>query len=190
MRLGNFSVEIPQGKERNSGYVAMQHNTKYAVKLSNFSDLDCDAKVEIDGKLVGAWRVHSNTHVTIERPAHDTGCFTFYQFGTQEAEKAGLVISDKLGLISVLFKPERKIEPIPEKLERISNCYSCGSSEKYRYRVGGTGLSGKSDQEFNTVQPLYYDETGFVQIHLRLECETDEPHPLTPVSTPVPPPLL
>ncbi len=55
--------------------------------------------------------------------------------------------------------------------------------------AGGTGLSGKSKQEFRSVEPLDYDETGFVQINLRLVCQTDEPRPLTPASTPVPPPL-
>ena len=35
MRLGNFSVEIPKGKELDAGYVAMKHNTKYALRLAN-----------------------------------------------------------------------------------------------------------------------------------------------------------
>jgi hypothetical protein len=182
MRLGNFSVEILKGKELNSGYVAMKHNTKYALRLSNFGDLRCDAEVEIDGKPVGAWRVPSNKHIVIERPVHDTGCFTFYKAGTREAKKAELVRSDKLGLISVSFKPEEKLD-----------CYlafSLDLDEEVGLQAGGTGLSGKSEQEFDTVQPLDYDETGFVQINLRLVCEIDEPRPLTPVSTPIPPPLL
>ncbi|MCI5131037.1 MAG: hypothetical protein D3904_05815 [Candidatus Electrothrix sp. EH2] len=74
MRLDNFSVEILNGRELDSGYVAMKHDTKYALRLSNFGDLRCDAEVEIDGKPVGVWRVPSNKQIVIERPVHDTGC--------------------------------------------------------------------------------------------------------------------
>ena len=179
MRLGNFSVEILKGKELNSGYVAMKHNTKYALRLSNFGDLRCDAEVEIDGKPVGAWRVPSKDSIVIERPVHDTGCFTFYKAETREAKKAELVRSDQLGLITVLFMPE-------EEKEEVWGALLC----KRAFKAGGTGLSGKSDQKFRRVQLLDYDETGFVRINLRLVCETDEPRPLTPVSTPIPPPLL
>ncbi|MCW5212381.1 hypothetical protein VU04_05685 [Desulfobulbus sp. TB] len=207
MRLGNFSVEIPKGKELDSGYVAMKHNTKYALRLSNFGDLRCDAEVEIDSKPVGVWRVSSNDSIIIERPTHDTGCFTFYKAGTREAKKAEVVRSDKLGLISVTFKPEEKIEidcfldlSLDENVDfcldcdgedndELDLCLSLDDAEE-SLEAGGTGLSGKSEQEFHTVRPLDYDETGFVRINLRLVCETDEPRPLTPVSTPIPPPLL
>ena len=183
MRLGNFSVEIPRGNYLDSGYVAMKHNTKYALRLCNFGDLHCDAEVEIDGKPVGAWRVPSNGRIVIERPVHDTGCFTFYKIGTGEAKKAELVCSEKLGLITVLFKPEKKVDQGFSVLQM-------NLLRTTARKAGGTGLSGKSEQEFRTVQPLDYDETGFVRINLRLVCETDEPRPLTPVSTPVPPSLL
>jgi len=215
MRLGNFSVEILKGKELNSGYVAMKHNTKYALRLSNFGDLRCDAEVEIDGKPVGAWRVPSNDSTVIERPTHETGCFTFYKAGTREAKKAELVRSGKLGLISVIFKPEE--EPVihfdidcedaedlnyefdddidlsfdveDEDAEGEFSFSSDDEGAEEELEAGGTGLSGKSEQEFCTVQPLDYDETGFVQINLRLVCENNEPRPLTPSSTPIPPPL-
>ncbi|MCI5188919.1 MAG: hypothetical protein D3905_03765 [Candidatus Electrothrix sp. AS4_5] len=272
MRLGNFSVEILKGRELDSGYVAMKHNTKYALRLSNIGDRRCDAEVEIDGKLVGVWRIPSNKHIVIERPTHDTGCFTFYKAETREAKKAQLVQSGKLGLISVLFKPEKKLDcyfdfddddiefcldcngedsdeldlclsldDTEEGLEAggtglsgkseqefrtadfdfdddeqefctadfdfddddIEFCLDCNGEDSDELdlclslddteeglEAGGTGLSGKSEQEFRTAQPIDYDETGFVQINLRLVCETDEPRPLTPVSTPIPPPLL
>jgi hypothetical protein len=248
MRLDNFLVKISEGKELNSGYVAMKHNTKYAVQLSNFSDLQCDAEVEIDGKVVGVWRVQSKDRIIIERPVHDTGCFTFYKIGTREAKKAELVSSGKLGLISVLFKPEKKIDhselnlslegnsdgglnldlsldedtdddfalfldgddsndnldfffDLENELEDavaedtdggldLSLDDDSNNNFDLELSAGGTGLSGKSEQEFHTVQPLDYDKTGFVQINLRLGCEADEPRPLTPVSTPVPPSLL
>ncbi len=52
MRLGLFAVEIPQGHETNTGYVALEHNTKYSIKLSNLGNVRCDADVDVDGKRV------------------------------------------------------------------------------------------------------------------------------------------
>lgn len=209
MRLGNFSVEIPQGEMLKSGYVAMRHDTKYTVVLSNSGDVRCDAEVEIDGKSVGIWRIQSHDSMVIERPVHDAGCFTFYKIGTREARKAAIVRSDKLGLITVIFKPEIKSKP-PYLDDDLDSSFSVDKNDHFclsyddedvgldfddapfaaeELEAGGTGLSGESKQEFRSVEPLDYDEAGFVQINLRLVCQTDEPRPLTPVSTPVPPPL-
>ncbi|CAK8715836.1 hypothetical protein GKODMF_07420 [Candidatus Electrothrix gigas] len=176
MRLVDFSVKIYRGKELSSGHVVMRHNAQYALRLSNSGATRCDAEVEIDGKPVGSWRVYPRNDIFIQRPIHDRRSFTFYKLGTREAQEAKLVQSDKLGLISVTFKPE-----IRSLFHNHRICF---------FRAGGTGLSGKNQQEFSTVKPLDYDETKFVQINLRLVCETDEPRPLTPVSTPIPPPLL
>lgn len=174
--LGNFSLEIPEGDEPVDGYVTINHNTKYSIKISNSDDRPCDAKVEVDGKQVGIWRIPSGKSIALERPAHDTGHFTFYKFDSTDAQKAGLILDDNLGLISVLFKPEK-----PPVI----------SETKFSMRMapGGTGLSGKSEQKFKDVKPLDYDEAGFVHIHLRLVCKVDEPRPLTAASTPVPGPI-
>lgn len=197
MHLGNFALEIPQGHELDSGYVEMRHNTKYTLKLSNNDKRRCDAEVEVDGKLVGIWRVQSNNYIIIERPSHDDGCFTFYRLDSPESQKANLVENDKLGLVSVLFKPEKPyIAPTVHYSTSDSGMrYSTAGSGDIRYSTapspGGTGLSGRSEQQFRTVAPLDYDQDSFVQIHLRLVCVNDklhEPRPLTPVSSPVPPP--
>lgn len=181
MKLRNFSMKIEGGRERITGYVEMAHNTKYAVILSNKSPLDCDAVVEIDGKEVGVWRVYSGKNIRIERPVHDTGQFTFYKFDSSEGGKVGLVRNDKLGLISVLFKPE--------KIRSMDILDFYDFDDEIPCSAGGTGLSGKSEQKFIEVQPLDYDKAAFVQIHVRLVCNNDEPRPLTPLSTSIPPPL-
>ncbi len=202
MRLGDYAVTIPQGRELDSGYVEIRHNTTYTIALSNYGKLQCDAAVEIDGKLVGTWRLPGvsddererwwqkflgpkNQTITIERPAHDTGKFTFYKLDSPEAQKAGLVRDDKLGLISVLFKPGVPYESFV--------CYDRPTfSRSSELSPGGTGLSGRSQQKFQTVEPLYYDEKAFVLIHLRLGwcARYDEPRPLTALTSPIPPSLL
>jgi hypothetical protein len=193
MKLGDYAVQIQGGLERGSGYVEMAHNTKYKLLLSNDSSLNCDAAVEIDGKEVGIWRVYSGKNICIERPVHDTGQFTFYKLDSSEAGKIGLVRNDKLGLISVLFKPEKPPAPVVE-----DDCHYFDDFESFDFddfavddscSAGGTGLSGKSEQKFIDVQRLDYNEAAFVQIHLRLVCKDDEPRPLTPLSTSIPPSL-
>jgi hypothetical protein len=174
MQLGNFAVKVTPGREGSSGYVSMSHNSTYTIQLSNFGKLNCDAEIKVDGKQVGTWRIPPKQSITLERPVHDTGRFTFYQFGTPEAEKVGLIRCPDLGLISVLFKPE-KLNRFPDVL--------------YQRSPGGTGLSGESEQRFTEVSQLNYDKMAFVSIHLRLVCDNEEPRPLTPISTPVPPPL-
>ena len=174
MRLGNFAVEVSPGRESASGYVAMDHNTKYVIKLTNLGSPRCDAEVMIDGKEVGTWRVPAGNSIVLERPVNDTGRFTFCRLGTPEADRIGLVRDSKLGLISVLFKPES------EYLE--SDLRAC-------QKPGGTGLSGRSDQMFRQVRALTYDKSAFVQIHLRLICDDEQLRPLIPISSPVPPPL-
>ena len=177
MQLENFALTISPGNEQADGYVDIGHNTKYSINLSNTSDCRCDAEVKIDGQLVGVWRVTSKGYITLERPVNDTGMFTFYKFDTPEAKKAGLSQDENLGLVSVLFKPEKVFERVENEVK-----FS-------RAKLGGTGLSGKSEQKFQGVTPLDYDEAKFMQIHLRLRCVVDEPRPLGAGSTPVPPPL-
>lgn len=42
MRVGNFSLLIPEGRERDSGHVEMQHNTQYQLRLGNhYHDKPC-----------------------------------------------------------------------------------------------------------------------------------------------------
>lgn len=92
MQLNHFGVLIPQGVELAEGYVELKHNTVYQVVLQNLRPVRCDASVEIDGKAIGVWRVKSQDSITLERPIHDRGQFTFYQVGTVEAT----VISSRL----------------------------------------------------------------------------------------------
>lgn len=119
------------------------------------------------------WRIGARSSIRIERPVHDNGKSTFYRVGTVEARKAGVIESETAGLLRAVFKPER-----PE-----------GGVLYARHEAGGTGLSGKSDQQFRSVAALDYDEDGFVTINLRLVSIAEEPRPLFPKCTPVPPPV-
>lgn len=174
MKLKEFAVSIPEGKETQDGYVHLTHATQYTIQLQNDSSDRCDAEVYIDAQRVGIWRVNESSTIRLERPVHDTGRFTFYEVGTSEATKAGVRDGSDTGLIRVLFKPET----------RSTILHAAAPT-----RAGGTGLSGHSEQNFTSVSTLDYDETRFVTINLRLVSSVNEPRPLFPNSTPVPPPV-
>lgn len=178
MKLNDFEVIIPEGDETEVGHVCLKHGTQYSIKLRNHSErLLCNATVKIDGRSVGTWRVAQSEAITIERPVHDSGRFTFYQEGTAEAAKADIRQTEELGLISVLFRPEkRKDVPLIQHM-----------AAPRPYAAGGTGLSGKSAQQFVEAEEIEIDDEGAVTIHLRLVAVQSEPRPLFPFETPVPP---
>lgn len=215
MVLNSFSVHIPEGRETHSGYVEMAHGRQYTLALRNFRDVACDAAVTIDGKPVGTFRLNAGQSLKLERPAHDQGRFTFYQVGTAEAQQAGLVDTDTLGLISVVFTPALRqpayvsTYPVVQYVKAetgwdgvyyrytttgVSNggsnfvaSMSNTVSAAPQRKAGGTGLSGHSQQQFVDVGPMNLDYAQQTTIHLRLVSGSDQPRPLTANSNPVPP---
>lgn len=109
MFLNEFSVRIPDGHETSGGYVELRHGQTYRLRLRNSRGVRCDARVEIDGKHIGTWRIPAHESIVLERPEHDDGRFTFYKLGTADAEAAQLDRNDpNLGLVKVTFMPERE----------------------------------------------------------------------------------
>lgn len=209
MWLNQFSVRIPEGREDSGGYVELPHNTPYTLVLRNSRNVRCDARVEVDGKHVGTWRIHANSNISLERPVHDTGRFTFYKLNTPEAQQAQLNGSDpNLGLVKVTLTPEKQTPatdfsrwyPNPPKaippiqwqytdntaqtrsLGDVSASYTASSRS-----AGGTGLSGQSGQHFHDAESICYDYSQQTVIHLRLVCKNGGARPLTSFSTPIPP---
>jgi len=114
MYLNGFSVRIPKSNELPGGYVELEHNQQYILAIRNARTVRCDAYVEIDGKHVGTWRLERGQSISLERPAHDDGKFTFYKLGTSEARQVGLSNSNPdIGLVKVVFTPEKIWEPRP-----------------------------------------------------------------------------
>lgn len=189
MQHNAFTVRIDQGIEVPGGYVKLYHNTQYSLMLLNQRSTRCDAVVEIDGKSVGTWRIDAQGVIMIERPAHDSGKFTFYQVDTPEALQAGIDRHNPhTGLIRVTFAPEQPPSPPLQVIDDVSLESDRGVSVS---SAGGTGLSGRSNQQFSKTSALTYDYSQRTIIHLRLIAQSSgpEPRPLTRDSTPVPPPI-
>ncbi len=202
MYLNNFSVRIPEGNETPGGYVELSHNQQYSLVLKNNRHLRCDARIEVDGKHLGTFRIPKHETITLDRPAHDTGKLTFYEIGTVEGNKIGLTRDDpNLGLVKITFTPEKDevVTPLYDSgIAMASMSYSSGApavrtrtsvshnSSKSR-SAGGTGLSGKSNQTFAEAYALDLDYSQQTVIHLRLVSRSNDPRPLTTFSTPIPP---
>lgn len=110
MYLNQFSVRVPEGNEKSSGYVELEHGTQYTIMLRNNRSVRCDAEVKVDGKHIGTFRLSPYSNLKLERPGHDDGKFTFYKADSAEGRKvnAGAVAQSDKGLISVAFTPEVK----------------------------------------------------------------------------------
>lgn len=181
MQIGNFSVTIGKGVERESGYVDMQHNTEYTIELRNMGSEDANAQISIDGVDVGTFRVERYDRQIIKRPSHVARNFLFLKLETPEAEQANLQANSDLGLITVKF--------IPAKQERQFELLATKSITFKGASAGGTGLGSNSDQEFVSAKHIDLDHSRAVTINLRLVAIPDI-IPLKPLSNPVPPSLL
>ena len=189
LRLGNYELCVPQGVHSNSGHVYLEHNLHYSLLMKSHGYLDCDAVVSIDGTKVGVWRIRGNTMIEIERPADDSGRFTFYRLGSSQATHIGLSANEDLGLVTVVFMPEKPPPPAPSNEVRFSPVRHSGGDNadvKFSPSRGGTGLAGESAQKFGLASPIDYDRTNFITINLRLVCVDKGPRPLRRSSTTVP----
>ena len=105
---GGFSLTIRDRAEDGSGYVRMAHGTAYAVCFRNDLNRRADAELSIDGLPMGTWRLGPYRQACIERPAEETGRFTFYRADSAEgyAVGSGQVARPDKGRVSVRFIPE------------------------------------------------------------------------------------
>lgn len=207
MRVGNFGLLIPEGRERGTGHVEIRHGTVYTLRLANYwYDRSCDAEVVIDGKPAGAFRIEPGRHLTLERPSHDEGRFTFYEAASDEGKAVGgAVVEDNRGLIQVRFKPGRPgvhgaiakaIQPLGRRSRGGSGMHATFQNTSFTpdgvtlecLSAGVTGLSGQSDQRFHTVASLEYDPAHETLISVRLVAVKTGPRELTSASlfNPVP----
>lgn len=253
MRVGNYTVTIEGGRELDNGYIAVKDGSPYAPVLRNHDWKRCDAVLTIDGKEIQTFRLNPHQSLRIEGPPDDPqkGRWTFYAAGSAAAAKAGEgeVAKNEKGLITVVFKPERREQPtlndaigdvmrtprrgqwpvkptdmlwssgVPqygasseavdggvrhtmscEDTKSVNVCEAFSAIETERsggkittqgLKAGITGLSGHTDQKWDSATPIEYDESTFVTFNIRLVVAEDGPRPLAAKgrTTPVPPPV-
>lgn len=164
-------VWVPAPTDRTGQYARLYHLQTYAIRLYSSHVGRSNAVVEIDGKVVGKFRIQPQSSVTIERSRNNPKKFTFVRNGTPEFFDADLngVAVDKRGLIKVTFYPE-KFDRYTSENERIEapGLSSKDQTENYAPKSGGTGLSGMSDQNFVDAPEINVDHNKKVTIYLRL----------------------
>lgn len=149
MRIGAFSVQVPEGQETSGGFVRMQHNTRYTLKLGNHGSRRVDANVVIDGKFMGLFRLDPGTVFPLRRPSHDESFFTFMKRDSQEGGDAGLggVSKNDLGLVIVTFKPEK---------DRPASSYKSisRSDDRFGYSKGNLSLDDMPERTSGGPPPV------------------------------------
>ncbi len=131
MRVGNFGLMVPEGEERENGYVRLPHGTPYTVRLSSYFHGPADAVVTIDGRPIGEFRLDPRSNeaatATIETPPGDPGRgrLTFYAADTAEGAAAGAASAtpEERGLIRVVFKPGKHRPPVRPVYDPLTNPY-------------------------------------------------------------------
>ncbi len=147
----------------------MRHGQVYQLVLSNHGQRQCDAAVKIDGKPVGIWRVPPQRQIVLEHPSDQTGKFTFFLVGTAEAEVTNIREDASTGLVEAIFTPEKEapLPSAPAQVPRGASFLPARQSSVKR-DIGGTGLSGKSEQQYGTAEAIEYDRANQVTIQVRL----------------------
>ena len=158
------------GRERaNCPEVEMRHGQVYQLALTNHGTRRCDATVQIDGKAVGNWRVPAGQLIVLERPPDQPGKFTFFILGTTEAQTTGIRDNAMLGVIEVTFTPEAQAPLFSQRaVPKGGGANFLPAPPRALPKVGGTGLSGKSEQQYGTAENIEYDRGAQVAIRLRL----------------------
>ncbi len=159
-----YSLSILNSKNEHvpfsNGSFKLSHGTEYKVMLTNnHSSCQADAKVYIDGKLMGHFRVSTSSNVVIERPDDDQKVrkLTFFSVNSEEGRAGGLVRSPELGKIKVEIQKERDPQVFFDSWSDDSywsvDCVdSCVDGD-----VGGTALGRASKQKFYTASHIETD---------------------------------
>lgn len=140
MRVGNASLIIREGRERDSGHVEMVHGQQYTVELRNHFHRPADVALAIDGKVVGEWRVHANGFIVLERGVDDQGRFTFFKADSAEGDAAGAAGISKAdrGLVQAVFKFQKAWVPPPPSQPSVIR------------PMGMRGMRGAGGQSYGT----------------------------------------
>ena len=195
MQLENYEAQILGARETSEGYVHMHHEETYRIKMVSKDHRRCDARVSIDGLVVGIWRIKGFDRITIERPAESEKLFTFFASGSKQAVQVGehQVDASEKGVVKVEFLPEKTRLAL-----RTSGGYSgevtrggdysggysgevtrgggysggyCGEVTRgggKGLNSGVTGLTGRSSQQFGSASSIEHDLDHAVTIELRL----------------------
>lgn len=111
---GDFGVSISRNKstpaylipDTYAYFFCMKNGDTYSITVENRGATKCDAKITIDGEVIGVWRVWSRNTNTIHCPLDIDRCLVFKkgsEFNCKETSDGSYPTSGK---ISIEFFPE------------------------------------------------------------------------------------
>ncbi len=186
-------------KSHNRGdYVALNDGQEYKIRMRNDNSIRCNARVKVDGKNIGVWRIKPHSEIIIERPTNVYKKFVFYKSKTAP-RNAGIIMGKyENGLVQIEFIPEIHYDicctNYPEYMSytsefRVSptNTYlqagrfgsksinqscctslNCPVMSRSAFDEGATALKGRSNQYFGSADSIDEDYGQIVKISLRL----------------------
>ena len=211
MRIGNYEVRIPEGREivnqDQSVYVAVKANAHFSILLISHDNRRTVAEVKIESDSMGNPILDAHGHLQLQGKVNSQQRFTVYASGSAEAIAVGeeVLTPAEKGLINVTFYAEKESESLfATRGLHFSGSRDGGMSKGISLGIGGTrgvnrsfgaavvGMSGHSDQQFTGVS-FDRDYSTCVKINLRLVIEKeDRPTPISArraIGNPVAPPV-
>lgn len=192
---GNYSAGIVSDNvksyldDNTNTYLTLTKNAEYSVFISNDLTHKSQAALYIDGKLQGKWILDSFQKAQIERPDDNAKKFTFLELDSEEGRQAQLQDNSELGLVEVVFTPEKQFTPlrgIKSEMGTLGGYGMMSAQSKSPIKTnsvsaGGTGLGQHSNQEFRRgiIGELDYSKTIKISFRLMIEKETK----FTPLSS-------
>jgi hypothetical protein len=166
------------------GVFKLKHGTEYKVMIRNdHRSCRANAKINIDGKLIGRFRIEANSKIVIERPDDDNKArkLTFYNINSEEGRAGNLtnIPSSDLGKIKIEIQKE-----IERSLSTDEDDYlDCSSPPRRGMCVqtdgGGTALGRKSKQKFYIASPIETVPEIYI-LEARMILQDDDP-PIVPL---------
>lgn len=155
-----LSNDHKPARKLNEAVFALRHGEEYKIMIINHhKKLRANASISVDGKIIGYFRINSDSSITIERPYNQERRLTFYTQESPEAVKAELDFS-KQGILRVTIEQEQEQEQEPE-VDRAVFYIGTSPTDTLVHdgrddavSIGGTGLGRASSQRFSSVSPM------------------------------------
>jgi hypothetical protein len=165
------SIVYPNDK----GHVALKHEDVFKIKVNNPLPVRMQIDVYLNGKVgdeqafIGAWILSPFQEATLETYKSNGEQFTFVRKDSTEFSEtvAPFVSDDDYGRVSVWFRSEEQQHQTFSKLDNLRSgekgltSYSdddyhgsLGGETTRGYNAGGIALSGSSNQQFGTTDPI------------------------------------
>ena len=197
MKVQNYEVYIvggiPVSINNIDGYYSLNHGQTFSIGLINHSYEKCVACVYIENDLMGQPILEAHQRFSLEGKINSGKLFTLYASNSSEAIQVGeqVLTPAEKGLIRVEFYPEKQAPKHYGSTQQCKGVTRGGTCESFT--TGVVGLSGNSDQRFESVA-FQADRTRGVEITLRLlvdrTMQVDQPTPISSRRNIVPPPVF